>query len=104
MATLLEGVLERHEGPEPRVVTEDVKRILADVTKQGEADGGESVQLIAEKAQVSTRTVYRVLKPTSETISLHLADKLCLAADRHLVECRLRWPDGTETPYSGVDL
>lgn len=56
--------------------------------------------LIAERAQTSTRTVYRVLAGSTETISLDLADRLVLAADQHLATtCRLRWPDGEVTPY-----
>lgn len=99
MATLLEGVLEKHEGPEPRVVTEDVQAILRRVIRPGEDDAGDSVSLIAEKANVSTRTVYRVLQASTETISLDLADRLCLAAGSHLAMCRLKWPSGVVTGY-----
>jgi hypothetical protein len=108
MATLLEWVLEKHEGPEPRVLTDDVQAILRRVIKPGTPDDGEAVVLIADKARVSTRTVYRVLqnkkdpeKDEPRTISLDLADRLCLAANAHLSTCRLYWPDGSVTQYRG---
>lgn len=99
--TLLDNILEKHDGPEPRVLTADVQAILRRVIRPGDDDSGESVSLIAEKARVSTRTVYRVLQPEEgkETISLDLADRLCLAAESHLMLCRLRWPDGEITSY-----
>lgn len=84
---------------EPRVVTEDVQNILKRVVRPDDDDEGNSVALIAEKADTSTRTVYRVLAGTTYTLSLDLADRLCLAADAHLTECRLSWPDGQVTNY-----
>lgn len=101
MATLLDGITETHEGPEPRVLTEDVQAILQRIIRPGDEDSGESVALIAEKARVSTRTVYRVLNPAEakRTISLDLADRLCLAADAHVSVCRLVWPSGHVTDY-----
>lgn len=102
MATLLDGILERHEGSEPRVVTADVKAILRRVIRPGDEDSGASVALVAERADVSTRTVYRVLQGTTETISLDLGDRLCLACESHLLQCRLQWPDGTTTSYMTI--
>lgn len=105
MATLLDGIEEKHDGPEPKVVTADVQAILTRVVRPNTDDAGESVTLIAEKAGVSTRTVYRVLNPAKPKdgevpgISLSLADRLCLAAEGHLAHCRLVWPDGSITPY-----
>lgn len=107
MPTPLDFELERHEGAEPRVKTVDVQEILKQAVRPGDDDSGESVTLIAEKAGISTRTVYRVLNPevpegkTLEdlTINLGLADALCLAADAHISYCRLEWPDGTVTAY-----
>lgn len=85
---------------EPRVVTEDVALILSRIVRPDDDDAGESVALIAEKADTSTRTVYRVLARSTETLNLHLADRLCLAADAHLSACRLYWPEtGETTPY-----
>lgn len=99
----LDGVKERHDGPEPRVVTADVQVLLRRVIRPGDDDAGESVSLIAEKARISTRTVYRVLQGSTESISLDLADRLCLAAEAHVSVCRLRWPDGSVTPYRTLD-
>jgi len=104
MPTLLDGVLERHEGNEPRVLTSDVQAILNAVIRPNNDDDGASVALIAEKARVSTRTVYRVLNPVESkpSISLALADALCLAADSHLKHCHLVWSDGTVTEYTAL--
>lgn len=84
---------------EPRVLTDDVQRILRRVIRPDSDDEGESVAMIAERAQTSTRTVYRVLARTTHAINLDLADRLCLAADSMLYECRLVWPDGKVTDY-----
>ena len=85
--------------PEPRVLTEDVQIVLRRIVRPDQEDEGDSVATIAEKAGTSTRTVYRVLAGTTKTLSLDLADRLCIAADTHLSECRLQWPDGTVTAY-----
>ena len=107
MASPLDFVLERHDGPEPRVLTEDVQRVLRRVIRPGEEDGG-SVVMIATRAGVSTRTVYRVLNPEpgKDSIGLELADTLVLAAGGHLATdgCRLKWPDGSVTPYLSADV
>lgn len=84
---------------EPRVVTEDVQRILKRIVKPDQEDEGDSVATIAEKADTSTRTVYRILAGTTKTLSLDLADRVCLAAGYHLSECRLQYPDGTVRGY-----
>lgn len=101
MPTLLDGITETHRGPEPRVVTSDVQAILRRVIRPDDEDAGASVALIAERAKVSTRTVYRCLNPSEskESISLDLADRLCIAANSHVAMCRLMWPDGRVTPY-----
>ena len=102
MPTLLDDVTEVHEGPEPRVLTEDVQAVLRRVIRPGEEDGGDAVTAIAERAGVSTRTVYRVLNPdeSKHSISLDLADNLCIAAGTHIAfTCRLVWPGGEITPY-----
>lgn len=103
MASPLDGIEEKHEGPEPRVLTEDVQVILRRRIKPTNEESGStsSVATIAEKADVSTRTVYRVLQgdPEKPTIGLDLADRLVLAAGAHLSACRLVWPSGNITPY-----
>lgn len=107
MASPLDFELERHEGPEPRVLTEDVQRVLRRIIRPGDEDSGGSVASIAARAGVSTRTVYRVLNPEpgKDTISLNLADELVLAAGGHLAidHCRLKWPDGRITAYVTAD-
>jgi hypothetical protein len=103
MPTLLDNVLETHDGSEPRVLTEDVQAVLRKkVQPSDELGNGQAVGLIADRAGVSTRTVYRVLNPDEAkvTISLDLADRLCIAAGVHIAfACRLVWPDGKVTPY-----
>lgn len=103
MPTLLDNITETHSGPEPRVLTEDVQAVLRRVVRPGDDEGGgEAVAAIAERAKVSTRTVYRVLNPdeSKPSISLDLADRLCIAAGVHIAfTCRLVWPDGRVTSY-----
>lgn len=104
MATLLDNVLERHDGVEPRVLTADVQAVLRRVIRPGDEDAGIAVATIAERARVSTRTVYRVLNPeeAKPTLSLDLADRLCLAAGTHMAFCcRLVWADGSVAEYRG---
>jgi DNA-binding phage protein len=107
--TLLDGILERHEGPEPRVLTVDIQAILRARVLPGDDASGDSVTQIAEAAGVSARTVYRVLNPEEgkETLSLDLADKLAIAAQSHLALANVRlawngWPEagGFITEYS----
>lgn len=103
MATLHSGIRELHDGPEPRVVAADVQAILRRIIRPDSDEGGRSVALVAERARVSTRTVYRVLQGDKDSIGLDLADRLCLAAGSHLAACRLQWPDGSITAYVTVD-
>ena len=84
---------------EPRVNTADVAAVLRRVVRPDDDDSGESVTIIAEKADTSTRTVYRILAESTETLKLDLADRVCLAANTHPSVCRLHWPDGRVTPY-----
>ena len=84
---------------EPRVLTEDVQRVLRRVVRPDDDDSGESVVMLAQRADTSARTIYRILARTTQTISLDLADRCCLAADSHLMECRLVYGDGSIRPY-----
>lgn len=94
-----EAVVEAADSGEPKVLTEDVRTILRRVIRPDDDDGG-GVAMIAERAETSTRTVYRVLSEKhSDAISLDLADRLCLAAGSHVALCRLKWPDGRVTSY-----
>jgi hypothetical protein len=94
-----EAPQKRAREPEPRVLTIDVQRVLQRVVRPDLDDAGESVVMLAERARTSARTVYRVLARTTDSINLDLADRLCLAADAHLSECSLVWPDGRTTKY-----
>lgn len=95
-----EAIVPAGEAGEPKVVTADVRAILRQVIRPGEDDDGGGVGMIAERADTSTRTVYRVLSEShSDAISLDLADRLCLAAGSHIALCRLKWPSGEITPY-----
>ncbi len=100
MATVLDDELEVHDGPEPRVLTADVQAVLSHKIRPGDSQG-ESVALVAARARVSTRTVYRCLNPeeSKDSIGLSLADRLCVAAENHLSACRLVWSDGRITDY-----
>lgn len=109
MPTLLDGILERHDGAEPRALTVDVQYILRARVLPGDDANGDSVTLIADRAEVSARTVYRVLQGDKPTLSLDLADKLCLAAESHLALAQVRlawnnWPEegGYITDYAEV--
>lgn len=84
---------------EPRVLTEDVQRVLRRIVRPDDADSGDSVIMLAKRADTSARTIYRILSRTTDTVSLDLADRCCLAANSHLMECRLKWPDGRVTSY-----
>lgn len=78
--------------PEPSVVTEDIRAVVRQAVRPGDPDEGEAVAVLAERADTSTRTVYRVLNPPApkagvpHTISLALADRLVMSAGRTLGE------------------
>lgn len=81
---------------EPRVLTADVQAVLKRVIRPDLEDNGDSVALIAHRADTSTRTVYRVLDERAKhSIALDLADRLCIAADAHISECRVVDATGT---------
>lgn len=73
---------------EPRVITADVAKLLSDVI-DGDTGREQTIDLIADKADTSPRTVYRVLSLSTETISLDLADRLVLAVDQHILSCEV---------------
>lgn len=77
------------------MLTEDVQAILRRSIRPDDPDQGEAVALIAELAQTSTRTVYRVLGRESHSLDLDLADRLVMAADDHLSSCRMVDSSGT---------
>lgn len=64
-----------------------VKAVLRSRTKAG--TDADSVALVAERAERSPRTIYRVMDYADEKlIQLDLADRLLLAAEGHLtIDC-----------------
>lgn len=105
MTSLLDVTPEAADGPEPRVLTSDVQAMLIEVIRPDDPDNGLSVAQVAERARVSTRTVYRHLTPDKEDMSLELADKLCRACEvRMRDQVRLMWPDGSITDYTFVPV
>ena len=85
---------------EPRVVTADVRALLLAAIRPDDPDYGEAVQMVADKAQTSTRTVYRILGETyAPSMGLSLADRLALASGGHLIHCRLVMEDGRVLDY-----
>jgi hypothetical protein len=82
---------------EPVVVAADIQRVLRQVVRPDDPDAGDAVQRIAERADTSPRSVYRVLNPAPPrnggpaTLSLDLADRLAIAVGRQLSEigCRV---------------
>jgi hypothetical protein len=92
-------------SPEPRVLAEDVREILTRLIDPANPDSGEAVQRFAERADQSTRTIYRVLSGQAGTstepasLALRVADQLVTAAGRHLGECRVLTAEGRVVPY-----
>jgi hypothetical protein len=76
---------------EPRVYTKDVRVLLARHIRPLEEDEGESVAIVAEKADTSTRTIYRILSESTETLSLSLADRCLVAVGEHISDCKLKY-------------
>lgn len=106
MALVIDNVIEGHEGSEPRVLKSEVRRMLRTVIRPEDEDMGEAVTAVAERANVSTRTVYRVLAPESagsppDSITLAISDQLCRSCGTHLalIGARLLWSEGSITPY-----
>lgn len=99
-----EPAIEPQDDAEPRVFTADVAAVLRRVVRPDDDDAGQSVALIAERAETSTRTVYRIISCSTTTLRLALADRLCMAAESHLSACRLLWPDGRISAYDGSSV
>lgn len=81
---------------EPKVVAEDIAIVLRRVVRPDDPNEGEAVQRLAERANTSTRTVYRALSPPEtppdkpHTISLDLADRLVIASGHHMAQVNPR--------------
>ena len=75
---------------EPRVAAADVRRILAGRVWPDNDSGGIEVAVLAARAGVSTRTVYRAMAESKKPcMPLGLADRLLVAAGHHLSEVAL---------------
>jgi transcriptional antiterminator len=72
---------------EPRVYAEQVRVILErTLDKASHLQRGDAVEVLAERAGISTRTVYRILEGGREWLELDQADRLLIAAGEHLTE------------------
>jgi hypothetical protein len=80
---------------EPRVVAEDLIRLLNRAGYYAPRSGrdGEPLAPLAEQAETSTKTLSRLLRGGWETIDLGLADRICVAIGEHVGQCRLDPPD-----------
>jgi hypothetical protein len=75
---------------EPRVYAADVLKIIERYLDRADhLQRGEAVEVLAERAALSTRTVYRILEGNREWLDLDQADRLLLAADAHLTDVRV---------------
>lgn len=87
------------------MLTEDIRRVIATVIDPDNPDNGEAVLDFAERASLSTRTIYRVLAGTAgdgtspPSMFMNTADRLVTAAGRHLSECRALLPSGEVVAY-----
>jgi transcriptional antiterminator len=80
---------------EPRVVADDVRKILDRyLDRAAHLQRGEAVEVLAERAEVSTRTIYRILEGNRKWLELDQADRLLLAADAHLTDVEVESLDG----------
>jgi len=82
-------------APEPRVVAEDLIRVLNRHHYFAPRSGrdGEPLAPLAERAATSTKTLSAILRGKYESVELGLADRLCVALGENLNECRLDPPD-----------
>jgi hypothetical protein len=93
---------------EPRILAEDVRRIICTVIDPENPDNGEAVANFAERAGTSTRSIYRILSRKAGTatkppsLRLDTADRMVTAAGRHLSECAVLTDEGHVLPYNDV--
>ena len=76
---------------EPRISTRMVSIQLVAAIDSGAYD----IETIAARADVSTRTVYRVIKVWKPTVSLETGDALLVAIGSHLHPTMLVWEDAS---------
>lgn len=76
---------------EPKVSGDDVRRVLEGyIDRYDYLPRGEVVEIIADRAGVSTRTVYRVLQGARDWLDLDQADRLLIAADSSVQDVEVR--------------
>lgn len=76
---------------EPRVNGDDVRQLLErHINRYSYMPRGEAVEVLADRAGVSTRTVYRVLQGTRKWLDLDQADRLLIAADSSLQDVEVK--------------
>jgi len=77
--------------PEPKVNGADVCRILEEyIARYDHMPRGEAVEILAFRAEVSTRTIYRILQGSRAWLDLGQADRLLVAADAHLNDVEVK--------------
>jgi hypothetical protein len=77
--------------PEPKVKGADVCRILEDyILRYDHMPRGEVVEILAFRAGISTRTIYRILQGSRPWLDLGQADSLLVAADAHLNDVEVK--------------
>ena len=65
---------------EPKVNAEDVRRLIERyILRYDHMPRGEVVEVIAEAAGISTRTIYRILQGSREWLELDQGDRLLIA-------------------------
>jgi hypothetical protein len=75
---------------EPRVYAADVLAIIERyLARADHLQRGEAVEVLAERAELSTRTVYRILEGNRQWLELDQADRLLIAAGAHLTDVRV---------------
>lgn len=79
---------------EPKVSTEDLRRILIENGITNDLANKGSVQAFAVEVGCSPRTIYRVLNLRKPGTELDLADRILMALDLTLRDCELIFEDG----------
>jgi len=76
---------------EPKVNGDDVRAILEKhIERYDHMPRGEVVEVLAERAGISTRTVYRILQGSRDWLDLDQADRLLIAADSSIQDVEVK--------------
>lgn len=84
------------EEREPRVTSASIRQALLDKYASEERV---PVRVISAESGVSARTIYRILRLDTSSTSLDYADRVLIAADCHLIQCKLIMPNGKQQWY-----